>query len=230
MRKKILYILLSVMLLTLLPLTGCSGGAGQQNRTAEIKAAAEGFLNAMQEGDLETMKSYCDESLFAEDGDLNAFASIDNISGEFAEAMGIEADSLSDSTKKDLQVFVDSLMENLVSSYEITEVSESGGIGTVKATINYGFDPEKMQDIDLDDEIESMAEDYMNEHMSELTEIYSSGGQDAMMASLLEGLMGPVLDRYTEQVLKTGGVSQNCVMNLENEDGKWLVISDRPAE
>lgn len=229
MRKKMLYILLCVMLLTLLPLTGC-GDSSQADNTGEIKAAAEGFLNAMQEGDIKTMKGYCDPSLFEDNGDLYAFASIDAVSGEFAEALGMDSNDLSDTTKESLQGFVDTLMTNLVSSYELTEVSEKDGIGTVRAVINYGFDPDKMKDIDLDEEIEDLSEDYMNEHQEELLALYNDGGQDAMVNKLLEDLMGQILERYTDEVLQTGEVSQDTVMNLENQEGKWVVISDRPAE
>ena len=84
-------LLLAVMMITLVPLTGCGGGDEEAaaDDTADIRAAAEGFLDAMEAGDMDKMKEYSDPALFAEDGDLYAFNGIDTMGKEMAEAVGM---------------------------------------------------------------------------------------------------------------------------------------------
>lgn len=218
--KKILILVLTLSLFVLIPLAGC----GNDN-TADIRAAAEGFMNAMQEGDIEGMKEYSDPGLYAEDGDLSSFAQIENMDQVFADAAGSDADSLSEKTRADLQGFVDTLMKNLVKSYEITDVVEDAdGKGRVTVNTTFGFDPDKVDDIDMNDEMEEMVTEYTEKHLSELMSIYQNDGEQAMMNKLMDDLIGDLLKKYTDAIMKTGEVFQESVMILENKDGKWLVI------
>lgn len=229
MKRKTLYLLLAVMLFALIPLTGC-GSSEPEDNTAEIRAAAEGFLNAMEAGDMEVAKEYADPAIFEEGGDLDSFATIDSLSQDFAESMGVDEKSLSDRTREDIQEFMDTLLQNLVTSYEITDVTENDGKGSVHASITYGYDPDKMQEIDLNDEIGDMAEKYTDEHMDELTEIYQKDGQEAMISKLLDAMMGEVLKKYTDAVMETGEVTQDAILTLEKQDDKWVVTGEKPAE
>ena len=190
-------------------------------------------MNAMQEGDFEAMKACSDSALYEEDGDLYAFGTIDKMDEIFAESLGIDisADDLGESTKAGLQDFVDKLMGNLVKSYEITDVSVKDSTGTVNITTTYGYDPDKMQDIDLDDEVETIAMKYMSENQDELTEIYQNDGETAMFNKVLDDLLPDILSKYMDQVLETGEVTQNSVMTLEKQDdGSWLVTGEKATK
>ncbi|MBQ6401175.1 MAG: hypothetical protein IJI20_02695 [Firmicutes bacterium] len=224
--KKIVLLALTLSLFVMIPLAGC----GSDN-TADIRAAAEGFMNAMQEGDIEGMKAYSDPSLYEEDGDLAAFAQIENIDESFAEAVGVSVDDLSDKTKAEIQGFTDNLMDKLVTSYEITDVTEDAdGKGRVALNTTFGFDPDKVDDIDMDDETEKMVTEYTEKNSAELMQIYQNGGEQAMMNKILDDLMGDILQKYTDAIMATGEVSQESVMLLENKDGKWLVVSEEPTD
>lgn len=224
--KKIVLLALTLSLFVLIPLAGC----GSDN-TADIRAAAEGFMNAMQEGDIEGMKAYSDPSLYEGDGDLAAFAQIENIDESFAEAVGVSVDDLSDKTKAEIQGFTDNLMDKMVTSYEITDVTEDAdGKGRVALNTTFGFDPDKGNDIDMDDETEKMVTEYTEKNSAELMQIYQNGGEQAMMNKILDDLMGDILQKYTDAIMATGEVSQESVMLLENKDGKWLVVSEEPTD
>ena len=233
--KKALVVLMALAVMVLVPLTGCGGG-GDEGGSApedEVRATAETFMNAMQEGDFEAMKACSDPALYEEDGDLYAFGTIDKMDEIFAESLGIDisADDLGESTKAGLQDFVDKLMGNLVKSYEITDVSVKDSTGTVNITTTYGYDPDKMQDIDLDDEVETIAMKYMSENQDELTEIYQNDGETAMFNKVLDDLLPDILSKYMDQVLETGEVTQNSVMTLEKQDdGSWLVTGEKATE
>ena len=224
--KKIIYAVLVIGLLTLIPLTGCGGA----DNTEDIKAAADGFMSAMQAGDIEKAKEYADPALFEENGSLNSFAKLENIDEEFASAMGMDADQLSDTAKTSVQGFVDNLLKNMIKSYEIGDVTEEEGVGKVNVSTTFGFDPDKMQDVDINGEIEEMATKYMTDNMTELMEIYNNDGQQAMMKKVIDDLLDDILDKYTDAVMATGEVSQDSVMTVENKDGKWLVTEEKVTE
>lgn len=226
--KKTLVILLALAVMVLVPLTGCGGASSEAED--EVRAAAETFMNAMQDGDFEAMKACSDPALYEEDGDMYSFGTIGNMDEIFAESLGIDisAEDLGESTKTGLQDFVDTLLDNMVTSYEIKDVSVDGDTGTASVTTTYGYDPEKMQEIDLDDEVGTLATEYMKKHQTELLEIYQNDGEAAMYSKVLDDLLPDILSKYMDEVLKTGEVTQDSVLTLtKQDDGSWLVTGDK---
>ncbi len=233
--KKILVVVMTLAVMILIPLTGCGGsGGGSAAPTPEdeVRAAAENFLNAMQEGDLEAMKACSDPALYEEDGDLYAFGTINNMDQVFAESLGMDlsAEDLGESTKAGLQDFIDTLLQNLVTSYEITDVTVADDTGTVNVTTTYGYDPEKMQDIDVNDEIETMAADYMAENQDALLKIYQEDGEAAMINKVLDDMLPEILKSYTDAVLETGEVTQDSALTLTQQDGSWVVTGEKATK
>ncbi len=229
MRKKLLLTLLSLMLLVLIPMTGC-GGAGGSNETDEIKATVDGFMGCLQEGDLQGMKAYTDPELFEADGTLADLTQLESLDDQFSSSLGMDADELSDSTKAKLEEFVGKMLKGLVKSYEIGEITEADGKASVNLTTTFGFDPNKIDEIDVNDEIEAMATEYVEEHMTELMDVYNEGGQDAIIAKVLDDLIADILDKYSEEIMGTGETTEQTVMTLEKKDSKWLVTGDEAEE
>ena len=227
MKRKLLYVLVSVMLLTLLPLaTGCGGDPSE-----DAKATADSFMSALQEGDMDAVKEYADPALFEKGGDLESFTSIDNIAGEFAEALGVKEEDLSDNAKASLAEFTDTMMKGLVSSYEIGDVKEGEkGAYLVNVSTTYGYDPAKVKDIDISKDIEKMTKKYMEKNQEDLAKLYLDKGEDAVLNKMLDDLLGDMLTKYTDKVMETGEVTQDSVMTVEEIDGKWLVTGEQVAK
>jgi len=227
MKRKLLYVLVSVMLLTLLPLaTGCGGDPSE-----DAKATADSFMSALQEGDMDAVKEYADPALFEKGGDLESFTSIDNIAGEFAEALGVKEEDLSDNAKASLTEFTDTMMKGLVSSYEIGDVKEGEkGAYLVNVSTTYGYDPAKVKDIDISKDIEKMTKKYMEKNQEDLAKLYLDKGEDAVLNKMLDDLLGDMLTKYTDKVMETGEVTQDSVMTVEEIDGKWLVTGEQVAK
>ena len=119
------------------------------------------------------------------------------------------------------------LLSSMIASYEIGEITEpEEGKAEAKVDVTFGFDPDKMTNIDINSEAEALAQDYMNENMAELQKIYMEGGQDALMNKVLDDLVGELLDKYVEEVKKTGQVDRASTLTLENKDGKWLITGE----
>lgn len=215
------------MLLTLLPLaTGCGGDPSE-----DAKATADSFMSALQEGDMDAVKEYADPALFEKGGDLESFTSIDNIAGEFAEALGVKEEDLSDNAKASLTEFTDTMMKGLVSSYEIGDVKEGEkGAYLVNVSTTYGYDPAKVKDIDISKDIEKMTKKYMDKNKEDLAKLYLDKGQDAVLNKMIDDLLGDMLTTYSDKVMETGEVTQDSVMTVEEIDGKWLVTGEQVAK
>jgi len=220
--KKLICMLVTLAMLVVFPLTGCGG-----DETEAMKAPVDGFLSSMQAGDFETMKTYADPSLFEEGGSLAEFNTLQNIDEELASSLGLSTSDLSDKTKEEVDGYIKDMMSKMIKSYEINDVAkESDTAGTVSTKVTFGFDPEAASEIDVNSEMESIVQDYMQENMTELTEIYQSGGQKALMVKVLDDLCGDLLKLYTDKVTATGEVTEDVTFNVEKKDGNWIIVSD----
>ena len=220
--KKLICVFVALAMLVVFPLTGCGG-----DDTDAMKAPVDGFLSSMQAGDFETMKTYADPSLFEEGGSLEAFNTLENIDEELASSLGISTSDLSDKTKQEVDSYVKDMMSKMIKSYEITDVAKGSDTeGTVSTKVTFGFDPEAASSVDVNSEMESVIEKYMQDNMTELTQVYQSGGQKALMVKVLDDLCGDLLKIYTDKVMETGEVTEDVVFNVENKDGSWLIVSE----
>ena len=219
--KKFLCLVVSIAFLMLVPLTGCG------DNKAAIQAPVDGFITSLQAGDIEGLKANLKEDAVTEDGAFSAFADIENMDELLAQEVGLDAADLSEKTKAATNDYIQNMMKNMVKSYEIKEVSEeSDGVGKVVASVTFGYDPEAAGKVDVTDQVEKMSTDYMNANMAELTNIYLSGGQTALMQKVLDDLAGDILDLYTDEVMKTGETTKDVAFIVEKVDDKWLISGE----
>ncbi len=219
--KKLLCVFVALAMMVVFPLAGCG------NNEEAMKEPVDGFLSSMQAGDLETMQSFADESLFESGGSLAEFNTLQNLDEELASSLGLSVDNLSDETKAEVDNYVKDMLKKMIKDYEITGASQDEDTkGTVTAKITFGFDPEAAGNLDVNSEMEDMVQKYMQDNMTELTQIYQSGGQNALMIKVLDDLCGDLLKLYTEKVMETGEVTENVYFNVENKDGKWVIVSE----
>ena len=151
----------------------------------------------------------------------------DSIDEILAKEVNLNVSDLSDKTKAAIDDYVQTMMKNMVKSYEIKDVKEeSDSVGKVTASVTFGFDPEAAGKVDVNAEVEQMATDYMNANMAELTNIYMTGGQTALMQKVLDDLVEDILDLYTDAVMKTGETTQDVTFVVEKVDDKWLISGE----
>lgn len=219
--KKLLCLVVTMAFLMTVPLTGCG------DNTAAIQAPVDGFITALQQGDIEGVKANVKEEAFAENGAFSGFGDIENIDEILAKEVNLNVSDLSDKTKAAIDDYVQTMMKNMVKSYEIKDVKEeSDSVGKVTASVTFGFDPEAAGKVDVNAEVEQMATDYMNANMAELTNIYMTGGQTALMQKVLDDLVEDILDLYTDAVMKTGETTQDVTFVVEKVDDKWLISGE----
>lgn len=219
--KKIFALLLAVVLA--FSLAAC-GEAKAPNRTEEIRTAADGFLGVIESGDFEKLAEFASEDVISD-------FHLDQLSGiadSFFSELGIDPSVVDDSTKEKITGYVDTMMENFLTSYEIKDVSETDGKGIVKAELNLGFSLDEIKNMDLSSELEGIVSDYLAEHMGELAALASD--ETALMNKVITDLAPVMLDKYSEKMLATDGGTEEVTLTLEEKDGKWIVTDTDSAE
>ncbi len=219
MIKKI-SVILAAAVISLFAFAGCGGSS---DPSADAKACVDGFLSAMQAGDMEKAKTFATEDAI-KSGQFD-ISKLDTIAEEFTSAVGLTTDDLSDESKAKLDEFGKTLSDNLVTAYEVGEatVNDDATEATVSANVTMGFNPDKVAEIEMDDELNKILEDYMSEHQSELAELYNSEGQEGMAKKLVNDLLGTILDKFSEAMLATGETSSDITVNLTNGDDGWKI-------
>ena len=219
--KKLICVFAAVVMLAVIPFTGCGN-----DHSDEINATVDDFMTSMQKADLDGMKEYADPALFEDDGMLSQFNELEEMDEELASSLGMSTSDLSDKTKTIIDKYVKDMMGKMIKSYEIGEITEEKDSAKVNLSVTFGFDPNKVDSVDVTDEVEKRTNDYMEDNMTELTQVYQSGGQTALMNKVLDDLAEELLQTYEDAVLKTGETTEDTVLTVENRDGKWVIVSE----
>jgi len=219
MKKKISLLIVLVLILSL-AFTGC----GKKDPTPDIKAQATGLLDAMQAGDVAKMGEFADPSIYEAGGDLESFGTLDSFVDDFIDSLGsVKKEDLSTEATDAIEKFKTFILENMVESYEIGEIKVEGDTATVDAVVNYGFDPDKIESIDVNSDLETLVNTYMSENMDALIEVLNSQGEEALQNKIVNDLIGDILDLFSNAVLDQGGMSENSVLILKNIEDKWVI-------
>lgn len=219
--KKFLCLVVAMAFLMVFPLTGCG------DNKADIQAPVDGFMAALQAGDVQGLKEYVKEDAFDEDGAFSGFGTIENMDEVLAKELGMNASDLSDKTKAAVDEYITTMLTTMVKSYEIKDVKEeSDGVGKVTISATFGYDPEAAGKVNVNDQVEALTNDYMNKNMTELTNIYMSEGQTALMNKVLDDLVVDILNLYTDEVMKTGETTEQTTFIVEKVDDKWLISGE----
>ena len=219
--KKLFALLLAVLMV--FSLAACTE-AKTPDRTDAIRTAADGFLSAIEAGDLEKVSEFASEDVMA---DFN-LDQLDGMVDSFFSEIGVDPSTVDESVTEKLNGFVDTMKENFLKSYEIKDVSENGGKGIVKADLELGFNLDEIRNMDLQGELEGIVSDYMSENIAEL--IALSGDEAALMNKVITDLAPVMLDKYSDEMLATGGGTEEVTLTLEEKDGKWLVTDAGTTE
>ena len=220
MKKKLSVLILIVLILSL-ALAGC----GKKDPTPQIQAQATALMDAMVAGDSAKVAELVSPDLLVEGGDLDSFGgSVEDFAESLAEGIGyVDVEDLSDEALASIEKFKTFLLENLVESYELGEIKVDGDTATVEGTVNYTFDPDKIEDVDIDSAMNDLVNAYTAEHIDELIQVLNDEGEDALSIKMLNDLIPDIFDAYSEAILELGKTSENTVMTLTNQDGSWIV-------
>lgn len=215
MIKKLIAALLAVTML--LACTACTNEA-KETATAN----AEGFLNALCDGDFETAKAYCTEDAYKATG----IGELSNLDARFCKTLGYKKSDLSKEAIASIDELTDYLQKEFVITYKITDVEESKTGVIIKARIEYGFDICEFDKIKISDkECDKIADGYLDKHQDELLEVYRESGEDAMMKEIISDLMPKFIKKYKSKVEKLGTHEDIVQITLDKKKGKYIITN-----
>ncbi len=220
MNKKLMSALFAVLFAMAMIMTGCSG-----NKDA-INAAATGFFDGMQAGDLAAISEYATTAL-VESGELDSF-DVEGLTADFYESMDIPAEDLDETAQAAVTDFCTNIAQSVVKSYEITDTSEEKGVGKVTAKVVLGFDPDKFDpnnDAAINEQLNTLVENYQNENLDALLDIYTNQGEDAFYQKLYSDLIPEILSIYKESITSIGELEEQVVLTIEQQEDKTWKVS-----
>lgn len=241
--KKSLCLFGALMIGAAVVFSGCgsSGSSGDGSAAAEkaspeteVAAVVDGFFTTMQSGELSKLTDYCTQEVL-DNQELAGLTEAEGFDEMFYESLGLEEmgiseDDISDEAKAAISKMSDTIIQELVGSYEISDISVNGDTATVNGTVTYGYNTDF--DIDIDGINNEVMSEIPDDQMSEYAEIYTNDGEAAMMAKIMNDLMPTLLDRYTQALTESEGETDTLQATVTKTDGKWLIseMNLYPAE
>lgn len=218
MKKRIRFI--SALFAAVLLLGGCA------IHEKEIRAASDGFLAAVKEGDREKALEYAAPQAVEKAG-LN-YSDKEELENSLYEQMfsqdpGIGREDLSEETQAAFSEFVDTLIQRSVLGYEILEIREKKGVGTVTGTVVAGYSEEQGELLREKGDIEKVIQVYREEHTDELLEVYQQQGPQAMKRKIYSDVIMIMAYSMKESIEEAEEVVNDAVLTVEKQDGRWIV-------
>lgn len=234
--KRTIALIGALMLGAAIVFSGCgsSGGGGGEAASAavekvkpedEVAATVDGFFATMKSGEYSKLTDYCTEEVLT-DQELDVITEAEGMDDVFyesldLESMGLTIDDLSDEAKASVTQFGNTIFQELIGSYEISDISVKGDTAEVTGTVTYGYNTDF--DIDTDAINEEVLNTYMTDNMDALQEAYTEGGDSAVMVMMLNDVMPELLSKYSDSLLESEGETDDMTCTVTKTDGKWMI-------
>ncbi len=200
----------------------CAVTEGTPNKEA-VTVAAESFLKAIDEVDREAIESSCMGFVLIDMG--MAQLSIEAVEDTFYTAVGIDKAILNEDAQAAVTEYGNFCAEGAVQGYSVDTVTEINGVITVTATIKT-FSPEAenpMESEALMSELEDMADEYVEDNMLRLLDVYFDKGEEAVTMQIYNDLIPTILEMCQEAIAEVPVDDIEVVFNMEKIGDKWMV-------
>ncbi|MDO4383242.1 MAG: hypothetical protein Q4C18_01985 [Eubacteriales bacterium] len=215
MKKKLAFIITLILALTMLP--SCSN----QEKEA-VQKVADGFMSSLESGDFSETTQYSTDEV----RNQISIRELENLSGVFYESIGLKKKDLSKKTRESVDNFSKKMKEDFITEYKIgdIEIKDKNKKATVQVNVTYGYNPDKLADINVDSELEKIADTYMTKHKDSLTDLYVSKGSKALQKKVYSDILPDVLKAYSKKVEATGTAKQELQLTLKKQDDdSWII-------
>ena len=201
---------------------GCGITEGVTNKEA-VTEAAEVFLKAVDDVDKETVADMCMGFVLVDMG--MAQLSTTAIEKAFYQAVGIEKEWLSIDAQNAVIAYGDTCAEVMLQGYSVKDVTGSDGVYTVTATI-HTFSPKAenpMESEELMTDVEALEEDYVENNMDALLEVYLLKGEEAMTMQMYNDLIPEILSLCEQAIHVIELEDVEIVFHMEKLGERWVV-------
>lgn len=203
--KKIMKILVAMMMA--LSLAACSGG----NSTKEQETTVNNFFKYVSECEFDKLEEIAEPSVLSDLGITSMEAQLD---------MYDDPDTYGQIFIDETEEYKKVVFEELFQDVKITNIEVDGDKSTATISGKYlNYNKVDLNSVD----VQTLAQDYVNNHTNELAEIYQNEGFKAYQIAIYDNI-APVYYDQMKEVIKSAPVEKlNGSVELEKKDNKWII-------
>lgn len=205
--KKILRLVM--VLFVSIGLCACSNA----DEEPQVREVIDNYFTSIQSGDYQTAMSYYTTDV--EDG--FGIKDLDEVVEQELTAAALGEDF--DNAAKDWLKYT---IRNTFDSYNIDEVTFDSDTATVIVS-GKGLDFEQFNSSEFQDSLTTVTNDYVNEHMNEMQDLYLSQGEEAATNQLISDLSNFVFGEMKTYVDNIESKDYKTRFTLVKEDTDWKI-------
>lgn len=205
--KKILRLVM--VLFVSIGLCACSNA----DEEPQVREVIDNYFTSIQSGDYQTAMSYYTRDV--EDG--FGIKDLDEVVEQELTAAALGEDF--DNAAKDWLKYT---IQNTFDSYNIDEVTFDSDTATVIVS-GKGLDFEQFNSSEFQDSMTTATNDYVNEHMNEMQDLYLSQGEEAATNQLISDLSNFVFGEMKTYVDNIESKDYKTRFTLVKEDTDWKI-------
>ena len=205
--KKILRLVM--VLFVSIGLCACSNA----DEEPQVREVIDNYFTSIQSGDYQTAMSYYTADV--EDG--FGIKDLDEVVEQELTAAALGEDF--DNAAKDWLKYT---IQNMFDSYNIDEVTFDSDTATVIVS-GKGLDFEQFNSSEFQDSMTTVTNDYVNEHMNEMQDLYLSQGEEAATNQLISDLSNFVFGEMKTYVDNIESKDYKTRFTLVKEDTDWKI-------
>lgn len=205
--KKILRLVM--VLFVSIGLCACSNA----DEEPQVREVIDNYFTSIQSGDYQTAMSYYTADV--EDG--FGIKDLDEVVEQELTAAALGEDF--DNAAKDWLKYT---IQNTFDSYNIDEVTFDSDTATVIVS-GKGLDFEQFNSSEFQDSMITVTNDYVNEHMNEMQDLYLSQGEEAATNQLISDLSNFVFGEMKTYVDNIESKDYKTRFTLVKEDTDWKI-------
>lgn len=179
----------------------------------QVREVIDNYFTSIQSGDYQTAMSYYTTDV--EDG--FGIKDLDEVVEQELTAAALGEDF--DNAAKDWLKYT---IQNTFDSYNIDEVTFDSDTATVIVS-SKGLDFEQFNSSEFQDSLTTVTNDYVNEHMNEMQDLYLSQGEEAATNQLISDLSNFVFGEMKTYVDNIESKDYKTRFTLVKEDTDWKI-------
>lgn len=202
---------LFVAMIFAIGMAGCGNNTDEQIQAASNVVTA--YLDAIQSGDLDAAEDYTTDAYIDPLG-------IDNMDS-YMESL-LESLDMGETFDQEANDFAKNAVKAAITSYEINDTKMEEDTISVLVDID-GKDYENIDFTAMENELNTYTQNYANENLDRLMQIYTEQGEDAMMEAMMQDIGGYMFDEM--ETLFTGAAQKQYQMrfDLVQDEDEWKI-------
>lgn len=202
---------LFVAMIFAIGVAGCGNNTDEQIQAASNVVTA--YLDAIQSGDLDAAEDYTTDAYIDPLG-------IDNMDS-FMESL-LDSLDMGETFDQEANDFAKNAVKAAITSYEINDTKMEEDTISVLVDID-GKDYENIDFTVMENELNTYTQNYANENLDRLMQIYTEQGEDAMMEAMMQDIGGYMFDEMETLFTEAAQKQYQMRFDLVRDEDEWKI-------